>query len=93
MPSFSAASNRAWPAMMSSSAPTKIGLVHPHSRIDAAILATCSRLWVRGLLTPRNQTFDWPALDLYIDVRCRDCWLARHLISLASTYIMPGNTI
>jgi hypothetical protein len=36
--------------MMSSSAPTRIGLVQPHSFIDAAIRATCSRLCVRGLL-------------------------------------------
>jgi hypothetical protein len=35
--------------MMSSSAPARIGFVHPHSRIEAAIRATCSRLCVRGL--------------------------------------------
>jgi hypothetical protein len=49
MASFSAAGRRACPAMISSS-PTKIGFVQPHSRIDAAMWATCSRLCVRGLL-------------------------------------------
>ena len=68
IPSFSAASRRAWPAMISSSAPTRIGFVHPHSRIEAAMLATCARLCVRGLFDPRNQSFDRPALDLDVDV-------------------------
>jgi hypothetical protein len=48
--SLRAASRRAWPAMMSLSAPTRIGFVQPHSRMDAAILAICSRLCVRGLV-------------------------------------------
>jgi hypothetical protein len=40
---------RACPAMISSSAPTRIGFVNPNSRIEAAMLATCSRLCVRGV--------------------------------------------
>jgi hypothetical protein len=35
--------------VISPSAPTSMGLVHPHSRIDAAMLAIRARLCVRGL--------------------------------------------
>jgi hypothetical protein len=44
-PSGRAANSLAWPL----SAPTRIGLVHPHSRIEAAIWAICWGLCVRGL--------------------------------------------
>ena len=40
----------------------------PARGIDAAILATCARLWMRGLLA-LGQTLDYPALDLEVDVR------------------------
>src|SRR3981189_2628805 len=48
-PSFLAPSTRPWPAMMLPFSVTRIGLVQPHSRIDAAIWLTCSSLWVRAL--------------------------------------------
>src|SRR3981081_299497 len=48
-PSFLAPSTRPWPAMMLPFSVTRIGLVQPHSRIEAAIWLTCSSLWVRAL--------------------------------------------
>jgi len=50
MPSLRAASNRAWPAMITPSAPTRIGFVHPNSTMLAATCATCSSEWVREFL-------------------------------------------
>jgi hypothetical protein len=50
IPSLRAARTLACPARMPSSPSTKTGFVQPNSLIEAAIWATCSRLWVRGLL-------------------------------------------
>ena len=47
--SFLAAANRAWPAMITPSAPTRIGFVHPNSTMLAATCATCSSECVRAL--------------------------------------------
>src|SRR5271165_4849380 len=47
--SFRAASRRAWPAMITPSAPTRIGFVHPNSAMLAATWATCSSECVRAL--------------------------------------------
>jgi hypothetical protein len=48
--SFRAASSLPCPAMIPLSPSTRIGLVKPNSRMDAAISATCSSLWVRAFL-------------------------------------------
>jgi hypothetical protein len=50
MPSFRAASSRPWPAMMPFLPSTRIGLVQPNSRMEAAISATCRSEWVRAFL-------------------------------------------
>ena len=47
-PSLWAASTRPWPAMIVPASSTSTGIVHPHSRIEAAIWATCSSEWVRA---------------------------------------------
>ena len=56
-------------AMISSSAPTRIELAHPHSFIESCdvcdlLPAVCARV-----IGPRNQALDRPALDLDVDVR------------------------
>ena len=43
MPSDRAASTRPWPAIIMPASSTSTGIVQPHSRIDAAICATCAR--------------------------------------------------
>src|SRR5450759_3448483 len=50
IPSWRAASSRAWPAITSLSAPTSTGFVQPNSLMDAAIWATCSGVCVRGFV-------------------------------------------
>jgi len=52
--------------------------------MDAAMLATCSWLFVRGLLAPRNQPFDRPVFDLDIDLD-RSGGGARFAISAITT--------
>jgi hypothetical protein len=47
-PSLRAASSRPWPAITPRSPSTRIGLVKPNSRIEAAICATCASEWVRA---------------------------------------------
>jgi hypothetical protein len=44
-----AASTRPCPAMTVPSSPTSTGIVQPHSRMEAAICATCASEWVRAL--------------------------------------------
>src|SRR5580704_2510198 len=73
MPSFSAASRRACPAMISSSTPTRIGFVKPEladGSCDVGDLVPAVRARVIG---PRNESFDGPEFDLDVDVWPRHC--------------------
>src|SRR5208283_2603585 len=49
-PNLRAASRRPWPAMIPSIESTRIGLVKPNSKMDAAICAICSAECVRAFL-------------------------------------------
>src|SRR3712207_6265248 len=49
MPSLRAAMTRPWPAISPPSSSTSTGTVQPHSRMEAAICATCASECVRAL--------------------------------------------
>ena len=66
IPSFRAAAKRAWPAMITPSAPTRIGFVHPNSMMLAATCATCSSRVRARVAGVRDQFLNWPLLHLEV---------------------------